>query len=967
MTGSAGGARTGVGFQLIEWPHFTALHNKINRKVKVRLQTAAPGWCRAVAAFLFVAATSTALQAQDVSGIDQGSEYAQGVQAFALGDFEKAADLWLADAYLGSAESQFNIGVLYTEGKGLPRDRGEALSWFEKAAQQGHVEAQYNLGHLLLEDQGDLDSIRRGIDWWRRSAEGGFAVAQYNYGRALFHGIGVERNPGAAKTWFERARDNGNSHAGEFLLAHGDELDSISEVSKDPVRTTREPETPPVPGATDDTAIPVAGAPGRFEYVAVQGEPAFMYARFNTLSPIISQVGSRVLLRVITRKSNWILAAAPGGLPGWVMKSHVSIDKDLVEIRSERALVHADPTEDSDSNDIGELERGARVLLLEADADWVRVQLPEVIPGWIEDRWVRDVQGDANEITAIWQRQQIERKVSALSSRQTRLAALTPDEAPARESGVNSGVTAGEEPRDRAEVASDRPPDPQPKRLSTVATLATADIISTVDTSNIVVASARTTDRQRGKPDLTEPVSAVDPVAGTPPAPRDPEPETLDPPAVPQASGGSVAGASAAASAGDESEAAGAKDPAIRVTEASPERVGGSGAETPRRPEVSLVVKHPPEDGTVADSPSGPDPVAMAPLPARVSDPDSGRLTPEAGVPAPAEDTADTAVAGVPASAGGASGPADAADAGEEILASGTVGQRPSPYFELNRDGAEVFSAPAPRGRVVARLPAGTLVDVVGYQGDHAEISIPGGLPVWVPEAETGRQGDDVVIRGRRVRGWPDPGEDRGDHAMGLLPEGSILRVLARRDGWVRVMAPEWVTAWVNADALVRPASSTIIHTVWQQQAAVLAAGYESVPVPDPEPGAEPVRASSPRVGGLAGTGVDNDNAWLFENASGNYTLQLFSMQSLESARSLHESLDGQGQFFSTTIRGNRWYFVLLGKFASQAAARSVAQTLPRWASGAEIRTLARLQTNRCGKRDQLAEDESVGLERLCP
>jgi len=139
------------------------------------------------------------IYAQSPDILVQDSDYQLGLEAFSDGNFERAANLWLADAYNGSMEAQFNVGVLYIEGKGVTRNRVEAAFWFEKAAEQGHPEAQYNLGHLILEDQDDITLITEGIDWWRQSAEQDFAIAQYNYGRAIFYGIGA-----ACRKVFER-------------------------------------------------------------------------------------------------------------------------------------------------------------------------------------------------------------------------------------------------------------------------------------------------------------------------------------------------------------------------------------------------------------------------------------------------------------------------------------------------------------------------------------------------------------------------------------------------------------------------------------------------------------------------------------------------------------------------------------------------------------------------------------------
>ena len=42
--------------------------------------------------------------------------------------------------------------VAYEKGQGVPQDYGEAVKWFQKAADQGYANAQYNLG--VIYDQG---------------------------------------------------------------------------------------------------------------------------------------------------------------------------------------------------------------------------------------------------------------------------------------------------------------------------------------------------------------------------------------------------------------------------------------------------------------------------------------------------------------------------------------------------------------------------------------------------------------------------------------------------------------------------------------------------------------------------------------------------------------------------------------------------------------------------------------------
>ena len=41
-------------------------------------------------------------------------------------------------AEAGDASAQFNLGLRYAQGRGVPYDEKEALKWYRKAAEQGH-------------------------------------------------------------------------------------------------------------------------------------------------------------------------------------------------------------------------------------------------------------------------------------------------------------------------------------------------------------------------------------------------------------------------------------------------------------------------------------------------------------------------------------------------------------------------------------------------------------------------------------------------------------------------------------------------------------------------------------------------------------------------------------------------------------------------------------------------------------
>ncbi len=70
----------------------------------------------------------------------------EGVVAAKRGDYATAIS-WLRPlAELGHARAQYNLGIMYYSGQGVPQDSAEALQWWRKAAEQGYATAQYYLG-----------------------------------------------------------------------------------------------------------------------------------------------------------------------------------------------------------------------------------------------------------------------------------------------------------------------------------------------------------------------------------------------------------------------------------------------------------------------------------------------------------------------------------------------------------------------------------------------------------------------------------------------------------------------------------------------------------------------------------------------------------------------------------------------------------------------------------------------------
>jgi TPR repeat protein len=67
---------------------------------------------------------------------------------------------------------------MYLKGSGVPQDDAEAVKWIQRAATQGDAYAQYNLGLMYAQGRGVIvKDERQAIGWLTKSADGGYAPA----------------------------------------------------------------------------------------------------------------------------------------------------------------------------------------------------------------------------------------------------------------------------------------------------------------------------------------------------------------------------------------------------------------------------------------------------------------------------------------------------------------------------------------------------------------------------------------------------------------------------------------------------------------------------------------------------------------------------------------------------------------------------------------------------------------------
>ena len=112
-------------------------------------------------------------------------------------------------ALQGNAVAQVSLAVALADGRGTPRNEGEAISWYRRAAEQGIPEAQLGLGAMLSTGRGVARDDAEAARWYRLAAEQGQAMAQASLGASYLYGRGVEKDLVLADVWLTRSAAGG--------------------------------------------------------------------------------------------------------------------------------------------------------------------------------------------------------------------------------------------------------------------------------------------------------------------------------------------------------------------------------------------------------------------------------------------------------------------------------------------------------------------------------------------------------------------------------------------------------------------------------------------------------------------------------------------------------------------------------------------------------------------------------------
>ena len=136
------------------------------------------------------------------------ADWNKGIAAYQTGDYTTALDKFFSLADQGHAHAQFNLGVMYRGGIGVPQNNDMAVMWYTLAAKQGLARAQSLLGSMYRGGKSVTQDDKIAIKWYTLAAEQGDADARYYLG--VMYKRGVLQDYIYAYMWWDIAASSGD-------------------------------------------------------------------------------------------------------------------------------------------------------------------------------------------------------------------------------------------------------------------------------------------------------------------------------------------------------------------------------------------------------------------------------------------------------------------------------------------------------------------------------------------------------------------------------------------------------------------------------------------------------------------------------------------------------------------------------------------------------------------------------------
>lgn len=119
-------------------------------------------------------------------------------------DIQQAESFFRTAANAGQVNAMTQLGWLSLHGGGVVRDEQQAFGWFQKAAAKGDRDALYQLGLLSETGVGTQLDIAKALEFYQQSAQKGNAKAMLALARVYQYGQGVPKDEAKAMTYYQQ-------------------------------------------------------------------------------------------------------------------------------------------------------------------------------------------------------------------------------------------------------------------------------------------------------------------------------------------------------------------------------------------------------------------------------------------------------------------------------------------------------------------------------------------------------------------------------------------------------------------------------------------------------------------------------------------------------------------------------------------------------------------------------------------
>jgi TonB family protein len=134
-------------------------------------------------------------------------------------DYATAAKWYQRASEGGSGAADWQLGMLYETGEGVPQSYEQARRCYERAVERGIEAANMRLGLFYLEGWGVQADRQKMLTLITRAADSGYVPAMNMLSGMYFSGVGVARDGKQALAWAERAAVL-DDREGQMLVGH---------------------------------------------------------------------------------------------------------------------------------------------------------------------------------------------------------------------------------------------------------------------------------------------------------------------------------------------------------------------------------------------------------------------------------------------------------------------------------------------------------------------------------------------------------------------------------------------------------------------------------------------------------------------------------------------------------------------------------------------------------------------------